>query len=106
METNDDAPRPARSAAAVFARRQEALAALLPRHGLTEERNRRLGGLVIAAVEGAVIMRRAEQSTAPIEAAAEIHDLLLHGSRDRPGAAPRLRSQSPVTSPSQLSSKE
>lgn len=74
-ETNDDAPRLARSAAAVFARRQEALAALFVRHGLTEERSRRLGAFVVAAV----ITCRAERSAAPIEAAAaEIHDLLRH----------------------------
>ncbi|MFD5257741.1 TetR/AcrR family transcriptional regulator [Streptomyces bobili] len=88
VETNDDAPQLARSAAAVFARWQEALAALLLRHGLTEERSRRLGAFIIASVEGAVIMCRAERSTAPIEAAAaEIHDLLLHTLRGRPGAA-------------------
>ncbi|MFC8176220.1 TetR family transcriptional regulator C-terminal domain-containing protein [Streptomyces sp. NPDC057325] len=85
VETNDDAPRLARSAA-VFARWQEALAGLLARQGLAEERSRRLGASIIAAAEGAVIMCRAEQSTAPIEAAAaEIHDLLLHTLRDRPG---------------------
>ncbi|MFD3656755.1 TetR/AcrR family transcriptional regulator [Streptomyces sp. 24-1644] len=91
-ETNDDAPQLARSAAAVFARWQEALAALFLRHGLTEERGRRLGSFIIAAVEGAVIMSRAEQSTAPLEAAAaEIHDLLVHTLRDRPSAEPRSR---------------
>ncbi|MFH8485024.1 TetR/AcrR family transcriptional regulator [Streptomyces longisporoflavus] len=92
VETNDEAPQLVRSAAAVFARWQEALAALFLRHGLTEDRSRRLGAFIIAAVEGAVIMCRAEQSTAPIEAAAaEIHDLLLYALRDRPGAqaAPR-----------------
>jgi AcrR family transcriptional regulator len=90
VETNDDAPQPARSAAAVFARWQQALAALFLRHGLPEERSRRLGAFVIAAAEGAVIMCRAEQSTAPLEAAAaEIHDLLVHALR-RPGeSAPR-----------------
>ncbi|WP_327713095.1 TetR/AcrR family transcriptional regulator [Streptomyces sp. NBC_00464] len=93
VETNDDAPQLARLAAAVFARWQEALAALFVQHGLTEERSRRLGAFVVAAVEGAVIMCRAEQSTAPIEAAAaEIHDLLLHALRDRSGAEPRPRS--------------
>lgn len=84
VETNDEAPQLARSAAVVFARWRDALAALLARHGLTEERSRRLGSFIIAAVEGAVIMCRAEQSTAPIEAtAAEIHDLLLHALRER-----------------------
>jgi AcrR family transcriptional regulator len=92
VETNDDAPQLTRAAAAVFARWQEALAALLVRHGLTEERSRRLGAFIIAAVEGAVIMCRAEQSTAPIEAAAtEIHDLLVHVLPHRPETEPRPR---------------
>ncbi|MFJ9586149.1 TetR/AcrR family transcriptional regulator [Streptomyces acidicola] len=91
VETNDDAPQLARSAATVFARWQQALAVLFLRHGLTEERSRRLAAFVIAALEGAVIMCRAEQSTAPLEAAAtEIHDLLVHALRNRPdpGQAP------------------
>jgi AcrR family transcriptional regulator len=82
VETNDDAPQLARSAAAAFTRWQAALAALFVRHGLSEERGRRLAAFVIAAVEGAVIMCRAERSTAPLEAAAaEIHDLLAHALR-------------------------
>jgi AcrR family transcriptional regulator len=89
VETNDEAPQLARSAAAVFARWQQALAALFVRHGLSEDRSRRLGAFIIAAVEGAVIMCRAEQSTAPIEAAAaEIHGLLLHALSDRPRQPP------------------
>ncbi|MFE4638622.1 TetR/AcrR family transcriptional regulator [Streptomyces sp. NPDC056773] len=92
VETNDDAPQLVRSAAAVFARWRDALAALFVRHGLAEERSRRLGSFVIAAAEGAVIMSRAERSTAPIEAAAaEIHDLLLHALRDRGEAGPPPR---------------
>ncbi|MFE9566018.1 TetR/AcrR family transcriptional regulator [Streptomyces sp. NPDC006487] len=84
VEANDGAPQLTRSAAAVFARWQEAFAALFERHGLTEERSRRLGSFVIAAVEGAVIMCRAERSAAPIEAAAaEIHDLLVYALRER-----------------------
>ncbi|MFJ3310036.1 TetR/AcrR family transcriptional regulator [Streptomyces sp. NPDC086549] len=86
VETNDEAPQLARSAAAVFARWQEALAALFVRHGLSEDRGRRLAAFVIAAVEGAVIMCRAERSTAPMDAAAaEIQDLLVHALRDQPG---------------------
>lgn len=85
VETNDDAPHLARSAAAVFARWKDRLAALFAGHGLSDERARRLAAFIIAAVEGAVIMCRAEQSTAPLEAAAdEIHDLLVHTLRDRP----------------------
>ncbi|MFF4584899.1 TetR/AcrR family transcriptional regulator [Streptomyces sp. NPDC001388] len=87
VESADAAPEPARSAAAAFARWQQALATLLLRHGLTEERSRRLAAFVIASVEGAVVMCRAERSTAPIDAAAvEIHDLLEHALRS---AGPR-----------------
>lgn len=89
VETNDDAPHLARSAAEVFARWQEALAGLFLRSGLTEQRSRRLAAFVIAAVEGAVIMCRAERSTAPLDdAAAEIHDLLARALRDRPDPDP------------------
>ncbi|MFE4531116.1 TetR/AcrR family transcriptional regulator [Streptomyces anulatus] len=92
VETNDNAPQLARSAAAVFNRWREGLAALLLRHGLTEERSRRLGTFIIASVEGAVIMSRAERSTAPIEAAAaEIHGLLLHALREATGTRPEPR---------------
>jgi AcrR family transcriptional regulator len=82
VETDDDAREPARSAAAAFARWQEALAALLLRHGLPEERSRRLASFIIASVEGAVVLCRAERSTAPLDAAAaEIHGLLEHALR-------------------------
>jgi hypothetical protein len=89
VETNDDAPHLARSAAAAFARWQEVLASLFVRHGLSEQRGTRLAAFLVAAVEGAVIMCRAERSTAALEAAAaEIHDLLTHALRNRPGAGP------------------
>ena len=85
VETNDDAPQLARSAAAVFARWQEALAGLFLKNGLPEERSKRLAAFIIAAVEGAVIMCRAEESTAPLEAAAaEIHELLALNLPRRP----------------------
>jgi AcrR family transcriptional regulator len=83
VETNDDAPHLARSAAAVFVRWREALAAMLVRHGLPEARGARLAAFIIAAVEGAVIMCRAEQDIGPLDAAAEeIHGLLAHALRD------------------------
>ncbi|MFJ4280630.1 TetR/AcrR family transcriptional regulator [Streptomyces massasporeus] len=90
VETNDEAPHLARSAAAVFARWQEALAELFERHGLPEQRGKRLAAFIIAAVEGSVIMCRAERSTAALEAAAaEIHDLLIHALQNRPETGPR-----------------
>ena len=86
VETNDDAPQLARSAAAVFARWQDALAGLLERNGLAQERSMRLATVIIAAVEGAVIMCRAEQSTSPLDAtAAEIRDLLTRALPGRTG---------------------
>jgi AcrR family transcriptional regulator len=83
VETNDEAPHLARSAGTVFAGWQEAFKALFLRHGLPEDRCRTLAALIVAAEEGAVIMCRAQQSTAPMEAvAAEIHDLLAHALKD------------------------
>jgi AcrR family transcriptional regulator len=88
VEANGEAPQLARSAAAVFTRWTDALAAMFVRHGLPAERGHRLAAFIIAAVEGAVIMCRAQQSIAPLEAAAaEIHDLLVYALRDRPSVA-------------------
>jgi AcrR family transcriptional regulator len=85
VEANDDAPQLARAAAAAFTRWQAVLAAMLVRHGLPEARGARLAAFIIAAIEGAVIMCRAEQDIGPLEATAEeIHDLLVHALRDRP----------------------
>ncbi|MER7182769.1 TetR/AcrR family transcriptional regulator [Streptomyces hyaluromycini] len=83
-ETNDEAPQLARSAAAVFARWQEALAAHFHRHGLPLPRSTRLAAFVIAALEGAVIMSRAGRTTAPLDAAAaEMRELLTHAFHDQ-----------------------
>jgi AcrR family transcriptional regulator len=88
VDVNDDAPQLARSAGAVFTRWQAALTALFQRHGLPEDRSRRLAFLVVAAEEGAVVMCRAQQSTAPIDAASiEIHDLLVHAFESPSGVA-------------------
>ena len=79
VETNDDAPQLTRSAAAVFGRWQDALGSVLVRGGLPEERGRRLASMIIAAIEGAIIICRTQRSLDPLDAtAAEIHDLLVH----------------------------
>ena len=79
VETNDEAPELVRSAAAAFGRWQDTLALVLVGGGLAEERGRRLAVMIIAAVEGAIIMCRAQQSIDPLDTtAAEIHDLLVH----------------------------
>ncbi|MFI7677394.1 TetR/AcrR family transcriptional regulator [Actinophytocola sp. NPDC049390] len=69
-------------AAGVFTRWTDGLAASLTGHGVPEARARRLAVFVIAAVEGAVVMCRAEASLAPLDAAAEeITELLAHTPR-------------------------
>jgi AcrR family transcriptional regulator len=79
VETNDDAPQLVSSAGGVFLGWQRLLTDLLAGHGLPEERAGRMAAFILSAVEGAVILSRAEHSTAPLEAAAtEIHDLLDH----------------------------
>jgi hypothetical protein len=49
------------------------------RAGLPEERARSLGSIAISAVEGAVILSRAEQSNAPLERVADELQRLFHG---------------------------
>jgi hypothetical protein len=79
VETNDDAPQLAESAAAVFDRWQGTLTTLLVRSGLSEERGVRLAAMIVAALEGAIILGRARRSTDPLDAVAgELHDLLVH----------------------------
>lgn len=79
VEANEEAPHLAHTAGGVFARWQDAFTTLFLQHGLSEERSRRLASLVIAAEEGAVVLCRAQRSTAPMEdVAAEIHELLSH----------------------------
>jgi hypothetical protein len=72
-----------------------ALPAARPERG-TQPQTRRLH---IASVEGAVVMCRAEHSTAPIGAAADLHDLLPHALRKRPGAEPGLQTWPTATLP-------
>ncbi|MEU1403211.1 TetR/AcrR family transcriptional regulator [Streptomyces sp. NPDC005728] len=88
VAADEEGPRWADSAAAVFGRWQEDLSALLMTGGLPEARGRRLAAFILGAVEGAVVLCRAERSTAPLDAAAaEIHDLLVHALPDRPDPA-------------------
>ncbi|GAB1511461.1 TetR/AcrR family transcriptional regulator [Actinophytocola sp. KF-1] len=68
-----------RLAAGVFGRWTDGLATSFAAHGVPAARARRLATFVIAAVEGAVVMCRAEESLAPLDAAAEeINELLAH----------------------------
>jgi AcrR family transcriptional regulator len=85
VETNDEAPQLAHAAGDVFAGWQGAFQALFRRHGLAEDRCRSLAALIVAAEEGAVVMCRAQQSSAPMEAVAkEVHSLLVHALKPEP----------------------
>jgi AcrR family transcriptional regulator len=55
------------AAAAAFARWEELLAALLRDSGADPERARSQATLIVAAIEGAVILARAQRSVAPLE---------------------------------------
>ncbi|MFH8573062.1 hypothetical protein [Streptomyces sp. NPDC017993] len=66
-----------------------------------------MSAIIIASVEGAVIMCRAEQSIAPLEAVAtEIHDQLGHALPDRPTPVTRHgRDRLPIYHPPSLRSR-
>lgn len=59
------------AAADAFARWQELFAANLVQHGVAEERATTLAALVIAALEGAIVLCRAQQATAPLDRVVE-----------------------------------
>jgi TetR/AcrR family transcriptional regulator, lmrAB and yxaGH operons repressor len=69
----------ARDAARVaFERWQYLLADILQRAGIPEERARSLGSIAISAVEGAVILARAQRSNAPLERVVDELRTLFH----------------------------
>jgi AcrR family transcriptional regulator len=65
------------AAADAFARWQELFAANLAHHGIAEERAASLAALVISALEGAIVLCRAQQSTAPLDRVTEELSALL-----------------------------
>ena len=70
IESDNQTPQLTEAAARAFTSWRSALAALLRRHGASPAEARRLGNLVIAAMEGAVALSRAEQSPQPLDDAA------------------------------------
>ena len=67
IETDDETRQLTEAAARAFTSWRSALAALLRRHGASPAKARRLANLVIAAVEGAVALSRADRSAQPLD---------------------------------------
>lgn len=77
VESHDDAPGIAEALAGAFGGWRERMTALLTDAGIDPARAVRLATFVIAAVEGAVVMCRAERSYEPLEStAAELRAVL------------------------------
>ena len=66
-EAQPEEPQLAAAAAAAFGRWQDTLAAAFRRDGISPARARRLATLVVTAVEGALLLCRAERSSRPID---------------------------------------
>lgn len=67
VEANDDEPEVTEAAAAAFRRWTRELAAGLERSGMEAEGARRMATFTVAAIEGAVVLCRAERSTQPLD---------------------------------------
>jgi TetR/AcrR family transcriptional repressor of lmrAB and yxaGH operons len=63
----DRMPAARAAAGAAFARWEELLSGAIERNGVPAERARSLASLVVAAIEGAIVMARARRSTKPLE---------------------------------------
>ncbi|MFJ9156512.1 TetR/AcrR family transcriptional regulator [Streptomyces griseoviridis] len=97
VQPHDDAPQLIDSAAEAFARWREALAGLLGRHAVPKARGARLAALVVAALEGAVVMCRAERGLGPLDAVAEeTRYLLAQALGEVPGARSGQDGQHPT----------
>lgn len=71
VETNDEAPEFATTAAEIFARWHTALADLLIRNNVPAERAARLATLTVASFEGAIPLSRIQRSTTPLDDAVQ-----------------------------------
>jgi AcrR family transcriptional regulator len=73
----DKSPGARDAAAAAFARWEELVAGAVKRRGVPADRARSVAALVIGAIEGAIVISRAQRSTEPLErVAAEIEQLV------------------------------
>jgi AcrR family transcriptional regulator len=77
VESHDEAPELLDAAARAFDAWRDAFAASLVGSGVPERRARRLATLVVSAVEGAIVLSRAERDPAPlVEVAGELEGTL------------------------------
>jgi AcrR family transcriptional regulator len=77
VEAHSDAPQLAAAAADAFSSWQEAMTHLLEREGVGRERARRLAAMTVAAIEGAVVICRAQRDMKPLEdVSAELETML------------------------------
>ena len=77
VEVHDDAPELVDVAARAFAAWRSAFADSLRDAGVTGDRAERLAALVVSAVEGAIVLSRAERSPAPLlDVAAELEEVI------------------------------
>lgn len=77
VAADDDLPSLAGRAGVIFSDWTNAFTSLLARHGVPEDRSRRLANLIVAAEEGAIALCRAQLSLEPIDHVAdEVRDLL------------------------------
>jgi len=67
IESSDETPELVDAAGRALTSWRSALAALLRRHGVTPAQARRLSNLVVAAVEGAVVLSRADRDVQPVD---------------------------------------
>jgi AcrR family transcriptional regulator len=94
IEFNKETPQLTDAAARAFTSWRTAFAVLLRRHGVPPAEARRLSNLVIAAVEGAVAISRAEKSIQPLDDVARtlrplLHETVARGFGPRPPARER-----------------
>jgi TetR/AcrR family transcriptional repressor of lmrAB and yxaGH operons len=78
----DHSPAARAAAKEVFERWEELYAEMLQRAGVPEDRARSLGSIAISAVEGAVILSRAEGSNGPLERVSDELHRLFHDAID------------------------
>jgi AcrR family transcriptional regulator len=78
-ESHPDAPSLDRAGAEAFASWADVFETSLRRSGVRRARARRLSSLIVASVEGAVLLARAERSSRPLESVGRELDLLIAG---------------------------